>query len=471
MSCWWLRLSSLGRFATTSVGITTAIASSYATSAITPANDADNDKNNTPMSDRVKGHYENRIRQYSTHEKIFSTFASAKTTDGKMALMTFDNFRDAILPYDYRAIENRRTLHNPPLFLKKIVLSIDNPYNISITDSIDCSKSGVISLSEYIFMISLLGIKPGDFDLAFKMFDFDENGYMSSSEFMSLMKNFSIASTSAYNPDYIKKSPLWKQIFSTDKTFFQTTDNPALRNFQKLKSGLTMNVSTNNEKSGLSGNNSSSSSSSSKNTEESELNLHEFRSFLLNLRVSILLMEFDSYLSPNNEYNLNIPEELNKQYITAKDFAWSLVSYASHKDIAYYKAKIQRIPVKKLNLENVSWKEFRDFNMCLGYIEDIIHCLKLYKSCKKEVSQRDFINACKIVCNMELSSNIVNIIFWIFDKDGDGTLDYKELIGLFQNRFQFGQKNDRVFGFTKFVGCFTKCFKSSAHDGFSSLTS
>lgn len=139
------------------------------------------------LAERVEGNYDNRIRQHSTPEKIFSTFASKVDKITGRAYMTFSDFRRALLPYDYRP-QHLELPFIPPAFLKSLISA-----DIQRTEA---EKNGIIHLSEFLFITTLLSIPPSDFEIAFKIFDTDGNGSMSADEFHALMIHFQTPNTS-----------------------------------------------------------------------------------------------------------------------------------------------------------------------------------------------------------------------------------------------------------------------------------
>ena len=54
---------------------------------------------------RIRGAYENKIRNFSPPEKIFETFASTKDENGNLAMTYIDILR-CITPYNYGEIKS-----------------------------------------------------------------------------------------------------------------------------------------------------------------------------------------------------------------------------------------------------------------------------------------------------------------------------------------------------------------------------
>ena len=94
-----------------------------------------------PRQDRIRGTYENKIRFFSPPEKIFETFASVKTEDGKL-VMSYSDFFRALTPYNYTEIKDTKS------YFEK-----HNPEVIKVADT---NNDGVISFPEFFFFVTIL---------------------------------------------------------------------------------------------------------------------------------------------------------------------------------------------------------------------------------------------------------------------------------------------------------------------------
>lgn len=99
-----------------------------------------------PIADRIRGTYENKIRFFSPPEKIFETFASVKTDDGKL-VMSYQDFFRALTPYNYSEIRDNKS------YFEKF-----QPDVLKVADS---NNDGVISFPEFFFFITILQIPIG----------------------------------------------------------------------------------------------------------------------------------------------------------------------------------------------------------------------------------------------------------------------------------------------------------------------
>lgn len=137
--------------------------------------------------------YENRIRQYSTPDKIFRYFATYKVTDDKGRsdiLMTPEDFLRSITP-GVKQPENlgldRYLTLNSGSVASRTNLGVDEE---SIFHQL--GAGGLISFSDYIFLLTVLSTSRRHFEIAFKMFDLNGDGNVDAKEFevvTNLMKS------------------------------------------------------------------------------------------------------------------------------------------------------------------------------------------------------------------------------------------------------------------------------------------
>ncbi|ETI47233.1 hypothetical protein, variant 1 [Phytophthora nicotianae P1569] len=202
------------------------------------------------FTERTVGNYENRLRKFSSPERVFEYFSSVEIE--KEYFMTRDDLARAVTPYTYRhgaPIASKNPKFNAKASADKIPkdmadeylrrvqkLLIDNA-NVSkkdveellafkdehvdfethiktlkalqvtnaefdqfvvmhggpqrpktFFDMVDADGDGLINYAEYMFFRTLLAIPERQFELAFKMFDTDDNGKLDHREFKQIME-------------------------------------------------------------------------------------------------------------------------------------------------------------------------------------------------------------------------------------------------------------------------------------------
>lgn len=124
--------------------------------------------NPPPYREKIRGVYENKIRQQAPPEKVFEVFATIK--EGKAFYMTPSDFFKSVIPYNYS--ENRKNR-----LLEK--------YRSLVFELADANRDGRISFSEYMFFVIL--VSTGN-KLVKQLFD-EHGGALNREEFVLMMKD------------------------------------------------------------------------------------------------------------------------------------------------------------------------------------------------------------------------------------------------------------------------------------------
>ncbi|XP_026328614.1 calcium uptake protein 1 homolog, mitochondrial-like [Hyposmocoma kahamanoa] len=137
--------------------------------------------------DRKIIEYENRMRQYSTPDKVFRYFATlqAQHHDQHEVFMTPDDFLRSMTPGvkqpDGLGLDQYKR-YDP----KNIGETINQRLNLDLSeDSIfyKLGSSGLITFSDYIFLLTVLSTSRRHFEIAFRMFDLNGDGDVDCEEF------------------------------------------------------------------------------------------------------------------------------------------------------------------------------------------------------------------------------------------------------------------------------------------------
>ncbi|EGC29805.1 hypothetical protein DICPUDRAFT_158565 [Dictyostelium purpureum] len=145
------------------------------------------DENKQTWREKIINNYQNRIREFSTPEKVFQIFASVRKNG--QSYMTVEDFIRAILPHQYKASSDTSTK-------PKSVNIKDIPYSFKIAD---VDGDGLISFSEFMFFSTLLSIPENSAPIAFKVMDINGDGSVDINEFISIIKILSHQSPFAMN--------------------------------------------------------------------------------------------------------------------------------------------------------------------------------------------------------------------------------------------------------------------------------
>ncbi|XP_050307058.1 calcium uptake protein 1 homolog, mitochondrial-like isoform X3 [Anthonomus grandis grandis] len=357
--------------------------------------------------DRKIIEYENRMRSYSTPDKIFRYFATVKLVgDTNEVYMTPDDFVRAITPGmkqpDGLGLDQYKR-YDPKTVQQKLDLTLDE-------DSIfyKLGSAGLITFSDYIFLLTVLSTSRRHFEIAFRMFDLNGDGDVDCEEFEKvatlIRQQTSIGSR---HRDHANTGNTFKGVNSALTTYFFGPN---------LKQKLT---------------------------------IEKFLDFQEKLQREILSLEFQR---KNPDENGNISEA---------DFTELLLAYAG-----YPQKKKSRMMkrVKKTFREHgkgISKQDYLNFFHFLNNINDVDTALTFYHIAGASIDQATLKHVAKTVAHVDLSDHVIHVVFTIFDENMDGQLSNKEFIAVMKNRLLRGLEKPKDTGFVKFMQSILKCAKET----------
>ncbi|XP_066971344.1 calcium uptake protein 3, mitochondrial isoform X3 [Macrobrachium rosenbergii] len=334
---------------------------------------------------------------------------------------------------------------------------------------------GIISYTEYLFLLSILTKPQTGFRIAFNMFDTDGNQRVDKEEFLVLMEMITAGVFQAY--------ATWVSDTASDSTDIKTTKKIEAtkqvvsellmgRDAKKNRVGLEKIFSTARRDrlnralegvvkvadAGLYPTGEEEPEPLEDELQKShvvdttllvhffgrkgkqDLKFEEFKMFMENLQTEVLEIEF-------NEFSKGLPA------ITELDFARILLRYTylqSDQYEMYLERLLDRIP----DGQGITFNEFKSFCQFLNTLDDFAIAMRMYTLADQPISQEEFHRAVKICTGAELSPHIVDTVFKIFDDDGDGQLSYKEFIAIMRDRLHRGFKHtSRSEGWDAFKQC------------------
>uniref|UniRef100_A0A0N4ZU47 EF-hand domain-containing protein n=1 Tax=Parastrongyloides trichosuri TaxID=131310 RepID=A0A0N4ZU47_PARTI len=300
-------------------------------------------------------------------------------------------------------------------------------------------SNGLISYSEYLFLIMLLTKSMASFRIAFSLFDDDNNDIIDKNEFLLVRSLVTPLRTRS------KKQELEGYTFS----------NCSLdgENITKIMQYIGGSVDINIECEGEDYIKSNSEIKVQETTLSKYLfgqrgnqnrSYNDFRVFFEQLQKELTEIEFNEFSRGKNE-------------ISAIDFARLVLRY-SILNKGCYEEYVKRIQDRTCPGEpGITLSEFEQFSKFLNHLEDFTKAVKLYTTAQIAVSEEEFIRAVKVTTNLELSKKLVHILFQIFDENGDGHLTYTEFIAVMNDRLNRGfkkrNKGTRGLGWEFFKDC------------------
>ncbi|XP_011084065.1 calcium uptake protein, mitochondrial [Sesamum indicum] len=349
--------------------------------------------------------YEKRIRTRSPPEKVFEYFASYKMPSGEAYMTAADLMRAVV-----------------PVFPPSEAGAVRGGYlkGETVTSELHCPPSeffmlfdtdndGLISFAEYIFFVTILSIPETSFSVAFKMFDLDSDGGIDKEEFkkvMSLMRTQNRQGASHRDGK---------------RTGFKVTgpvENGGLLQYFFGKDG--------NER----------------------LGHNRFVKFLRDLHDEMLRLEFAHY------------DFKSQGTISAKDFILSMVASA---DMRYINKFLDL--VDKLNNEEslrdlrITFEEFKNFAELRKRLEPFSIALFSYGKVNGLLSKPDFKRAADKVCGVSLTDKVVDLVFYMFDANRDGSLSADEFLRVLERR-ETDILQPREEGLVGMISCWLDCTRN-----------
>ncbi|KAM9377540.1 calcium uptake protein 3, mitochondrial [Pholidichthys leucotaenia] len=308
-------------------------------------------------------------------------------------------------------------------------------------------ERGVISYTEYLFLLCILTKPHAGFRIAFNMFDADGNEMVDKREFLVLEEIFRKKKDRKEILDDMRRQdeqslqlyghhkPQSHSVFKKDSQHVEARgmwDVLRRGTSQVLFSDLTEQVDEKTETTllvhffGKKG--------------KAELKFEDFYKFMDNLQTEVLEIEFLSY-------SKGMPT------ISEEDFARILLRYTNVDDVTGYLENVRHsIPDEK----GITFEELRSFFQFLNNLEDFTIAMQMYNFAHRSVGQEEFTRAVYVATGIKLTHHLVNTVFRIFDEDHDGKLSHKEFMGIMKDRLQRGNGGVRVE--EKFIS-FRSCMK------------
>uniref|UniRef100_T1PDL6 EF hand protein n=1 Tax=Musca domestica TaxID=7370 RepID=T1PDL6_MUSDO len=352
--------------------------------------------------------YENRIRQFSTPDKIFRYFATVRLTtpQGTTVCMTPDDFLRSIYPGmkqpDGLGLDQYRR-YDPKSVGESLNLNLEKN---SIFYKL--GSYGLITFSDYIFLLTVLSTSRRHFEIAFQMFDLNGDGDVDCEEFemvATLVRQQT--SIGSRHRDHANTGNTFKGVNSALTTFFF---GPNL---------------------------------------DKKLTIQKFLDFQHQLQREILSLEFER----------KHPDDNGR--ITEADFGELLLAYAGY-PLKKKQKKLKRVKRRfRDHSIGISKKDYLDFFHFLNNINDVDTALTFYHIAGASIDQATLKHVAKTVAMVELSDHVIDVVFTIFDDNNDNQLSNREFIAVMKNRVQRGLEKPKDTGFIKLMRSMLKCAKET----------
>ncbi|XP_023719824.1 calcium uptake protein 3, mitochondrial isoform X3 [Cryptotermes secundus] len=365
-----------------------------------------------------------RAVKLTSRERRFIKFASVEY-DGQL-YMTPQDFLESVVEQEPRPRLKRRQLSDRDLdMIRDITPSLKQGSTQMFRSMRD---KGIISYTEYLFLLSVLTKPQTGFRIAFNMFDTDGNQRVDKNEFLVIRRL--MGGTLMYEREtdeatrkVMEKifSHAWKGKHGIPETIPREEDKrqpqPLVEDYVDDEQGLqrkhvvdtTLLVHFFGKKG------------------KDEFRFEGFKRFMENLQTEVLELEFHEFSKGHDT-------------ITEVDFAKILLRY-THLDTNEYDMYLDRLLDRIKEEKGITFEEFRVFCQFLNNLEDFTIAMRMYTLADHSISKDEFMRAVKICTGTSLSRHLVHTVFQIFDEDGDGQLSYREFIAIMKDRLHRGFKS------------------------------
>eukprot|EP00099_Drosophila_melanogaster_P023151 NP_650833.1 uncharacterized protein Dmel_CG4662, isoform A [Drosophila melanogaster] len=380
---------------------------------------AENPVNAVSLKRRMRDDSELENVKLTARERRFIKFASVEYDD--QLYMTPQDFLDSVVEQEPRPRLKRRQLssdevdkykENTPALKKGSTRLFRN-----------LRDKGIVSYTEYLFLLSILTKPKSGFRIAFNMFDTDGNQRVDKDEFLVIISILAGALKDTQNVDPQTKrimerifSGAWKEKHGEQEPEEELATPTPLENYVNDGEGLQRRhmVATTLQlhffgKRGT-----------------GVINYDNFYRFMDNLQTEVLELEFHEFSKGNS-------------VISELDFAKILLRY-TYLATDEYDVFLERLLERVKDEKGISFHDFRDFCHFLNNLDDFTIAMRMYTLADRAISKDEFSRAVKICTGYKLSPHLIDTVFAIFDADGDGLLSYKEFIAIMKDRLHRGFK-------------------------------
>ncbi|KAG7309381.1 hypothetical protein JYU34_005340 [Plutella xylostella] len=422
-------------------------------------------KENTVFALKTKTDELAKSVKLTSRERRFIKFSSVEY--GGQLYMTPQDFLESVVEQEPRPRLKRRVLSTKELeYLRDHTPPLRKGSSKLFRNMRDM---GIISYTEYLFLLSILTKPASGFQIAFNMFDTDGNQRVDKNEFLVIQRLLggslkerkdldkkskeallSLVSTSAMKTRLGEAQAKLDAKPSTMEKIFSfawkgkrgleageggegpheayVDDEQGLQRRHHVDTMLQVHFF------GKKG--------------KDELKFEGFKQFMENLQTEVLELEFQEFAKGH-------------ETISEVDFAKILLRY-TYLDTDQYDMYLDRLLERVRDGRGISFHEFKTFCQFLNNLEDFTIAMRMYTLADHPISKDEFHRAVLICTGISQSEHLVSTVFAIFDADGDALLSYKEFIAIMKDRLHRGFKSyAKNEGWEAFKSCVKQEMKSS----------
>jgi len=300
----------------------------------------------------------------------------------------------------------------------------------------DVEKDGRLSYAEYIFFQTLLTIPAHEASAAFRMFDTDESGSLDAKEFCAMMRVLRAQTRQGESASGVARTG------GVDNSSEAALDAACASALFFGRDGT------------------------------KTLSLQRFQTFMTELHGAMVALEFAHY------------DVAERGYLTPADFGLSLVAGAGADDVGALLARCSTLagaadggapssqqggdkrgrgaPAAAAPERGISHPQFATFHALLPHMSALRTAVLAYDRAHGELSKPGFASAVRRVTGLVLAPSLVDVIFQVFDTDGDGMLSPHEFLDIMSRRgAPKARRNAAASGPTNGLACCQGCVQDA----------
>ena len=349
--------------------------------------------------------YEDRIRAYSTPDKIFRMFATIKIYDDKgnwEVFMTPTDFVRSITPGVMQpeglGFDEFLNFDQKKFEAWKKAEVVEDPDSLF-------AKLETINFTDFIFLLTVISTPKRNFALAFRMFDLNGDGEVDYQEFQKVYKI--ILQGTAVGSRHRNRA-------TTGNVLGEVSEEFGTYLFGKDRS--------------------------------KKLTVEQFQMFHDELTLAVLKEEFHRYEPEDNT-------------ISEKDFCELLLSYSevTDQEKKVYMKRVRKAFNPKETHPGITFDQLKAFNVFLSSIFEIDVALGMYHAAGASITKDDFKRVSKAVAGIELDDHLIDVVFVIFDENNDNELSHKEFIDIMKGRITRGLEKPKEMGLGRMMNAVFSC--------------
>jgi len=269
--------------------------------------------------------------------------------------------------------------------------------------------NGLITFSDYLFLLTILSTPTRHFEMAFRMFDLNGDGNVDITEFKKV------------------HTMLWKKSCVGQRHRDHSNTGSVLKSIQPALTTFFFGPKR-----------------------DQKLTLEKFKAFQRQLQQELHLIEFNSYHPVAGK-------------IKEFEFADALLSHATLPDKKILRMKRKVKKCFKSCSNGICYKEFVDLFTVMNSIHDIELALSFYHMAGAPIDKATFKHVAWIAAGVVPSDHVTDVIFVLFDENQDGHLSHKEFVSVLKNRRMRGLSKPRDTGLSNLIAAMWKCVSLPSH--------